>query len=155
MTYQEWNDEIAESLIQKYSMLPGGLIECMHAIQHVFGCVPPESMNLLAEGFNLSRAEVHGVFSFYHEFRSQRAGHKVIQVCQAEACQAMGSRGLTEHVQDLLGLKMGETSANGNFTLEPVYCLGNCALPPNVTVDGKLYARVTEDKFSKILGGGA
>ncbi len=155
MAHQKWDKETAKSLIQKYSSLQGGLLECMHGLQHHFGCVAPESMDLMASAFNLSRAEVHGVFSFYHDFRSSPAGHKIIQICRAEACQAMGSRGLTAHVQDLLGLKLGETSENGNFTLESVYCLGNCALPPNVSVDGKLYARVSPEKFNKIMTEGA
>ena len=105
---------------------------------------------MLAKLFNLSRAEVHGVTSFYHDFRRSKPGHYTIRVCQAEACQAMGSEALTTAIKQLLGCDFHETTADGNFTLEKVYCLGNCACSPNIMVDKQTYGRVTAESFRKL-----
>ena len=126
-------------------------MEALHGLQQAFGYIPDESYDLLADAFNLSRAEVYGVKSFYHDFRSAPAGHHIIQICQAESCQSRGSRALTAHVQDKLGLTLGETSHDGHFTLDAVYCLGNCAVSPNITLDGKLHGRVSPDRFDSLL----
>lgn len=139
------------SLIDDYAGMKGGLLEALHGIQREFGHVPPTSLDLLADAFNLSRAEVHGVISFYHDFRTKPLGKRHVRVCQAEACQAMGSRRLTKHVEKLLGLEMGQTSETGAFTLEAVYCFGNCATSPNVEIDGRLYGRVDSEKFEELL----
>ena len=141
----------ARSLIDDYASVMGGLLEALHALQKEYGHVPPACNALLADAFNLSSAEVHGVISFYHDFHTTTAGKCQIRICQAEACQAMGSRRLTKHVEDLLGLKLGQTSEGGAYTLEPVYCFGNCATSPNVEIDGRLYGRADEDKIKKIL----
>ena len=99
--------------------------------------------SLLAEALNLSRAEVHGVISFYHGFRHGAPGKHVLKICRSESCQAMGCNQLIEHVEKNLSVKLGETTADGNFTLEPVYCLGNCALSPALMLDGQPYGKVT------------
>lgn len=143
----------ATDVINRFKDLQGGLLECLHALQHVFGFVPKETIDSVADGFNISRAEVHGVISYYHDFKTSPQGRKVVRICQAEACQAMGSRDLTKKVEALLGTEVGKTSDNGDYTLEAVYCFGNCALSPNLEIDGKLHARVAPDNFEAILKG--
>lgn len=147
----DWDADLATQVIAEYTRLQGGLMEALHGLQRAFGYIPDQSYDLLANGFNLSRAEVYGVKSFYHDFRSTPAGRHVIKICQAESCQAMGSRTLTSHVQDLLGINLGETSADGKFTLEALYCFGNCAVSPNISLDGKLHGRMTAAKFEDLL----
>jgi len=147
----DWDEGEARRVIAPCARLRGGLLEALHALQHAFGYVPEESCALLAEAFNLSRAEVYGVRSFYEDFRSAPSGDHVIEVCQAESCQARGSRKLTAHAQNILGLRLGETSVDGHVTLRAVYCLGNCAVSPNITLDGKLYGRVSAERFDRLL----
>ncbi len=146
-----WDQGEALQIIAQCASLKGGLMEALHGLQHAFGYIPAESYALLAEGFNLSEAEVYGVKSFYHDFTSAPKGRHVIQICQAEACQSRGSRALTKHVQNQLGITLGQTSPDGHFTLEAVYCLGNCAVSPNITLDGKLYGRVSADHMDHLL----
>lgn len=146
-----WDEEEAREVIARYAALEGGLMEALHGLQHAFGYIPSQSYALLADAFNLSKAEVYGVKSFYHDFRSAPAGHHVIQICQAESCQAQGSRRLTSYAQDKLGIKLGQTSHDGHFTLEAVYCLGNCAVSPNITLDGRLHARMTARRFDSLM----
>ena len=142
----------AQMIIDQYSNVKGGLLECLHAIQGQFSYVPAETIDNLAEGFNISRAEVHGVISYYHDFKTKPAGRNVIKVCQAESCQAMGSRVLTDHVQKKLALGIGEQ--NEEYSLEAVYCFGNCALSPNLEINGKLHARVGQDDFDSLINMG-
>jgi formate dehydrogenase subunit gamma len=130
---------------------PGALMLVLHAVQDLLGYIPPEAVPSIARALNLSRAEVHGVISFYHDFRSRPAGRKIIRVCRAESCQAMGAVALADHIQKRLGVGFGHTSADGEFTLEPVYCLGNCACSPAIVVGDDLYGRVTPDRFDEIL----
>jgi formate dehydrogenase subunit gamma len=130
---------------------PGALLPVLHAIQDALGYVPEDAVPLIAEGLNLSRAEVHGVISFYHYFRTAPSGRHVIYVCRAEACQAMNGRSLEAHAKDRLGVGLHGTTADHAFTLEPVYCLGNCACSPSVMVDGQVYGRVTPDRFDEIV----
>jgi formate dehydrogenase subunit gamma len=106
---------------------------------------------MIAQAMDLSRAEIHGVTSFYHDFRSEPAGENIIHLCRAEACQAMGGRELEQHVMERLGIGYGETTANGLVTLEPVYCLGNCACTPSIRVNDDVYARVTAQKFNELI----
>lgn len=148
-----WDEIEARQVIARFTALKGGLMEALHGLQHAFGYIPAESYDLLAEAFNLSRAEVYGVKSFYHDFRSEPAGRHIIQICQAESCQAMGSRVLTTHAQEILGIKLGQTTQDKNFTLEAVYCLGNCAVSPNITMDGKPHGRMTKKHFDSLLKG--
>jgi formate dehydrogenase subunit gamma len=130
---------------------PGALIEILHGVQAELGFIPPAAVPVLAQELNLSRAEVHGVVSFYHYFRHSAPGQQTIRVCQAESCQSMGSDGLTEHVKKTLGIDFHETTADGKFTLEPVYCLGNCACSPAVMRNDDLFGRVSPERFNELL----
>lgn len=121
---------------------PGALLPILHDIQDRLGAVPPEVLPMIAEDLCLSRAEVHGVVSFYHDFRASPPGRVHLKLCQAEACQSMGSKALTDELQEKLGLQLGETRADGSLTLEAVYCLGNCACAPNAMLNGELHGRV-------------
>jgi formate dehydrogenase subunit gamma len=140
-------DEIVATLAGK----PGALMPVLHAVNERFGYIPPDAVPAIARALNLSRAEVHGVVSFYHDFRTERPGRKIIRVCRAESCQAMGAVALAEHIQARLGIDFGQTSANGDFTLEPVYCLGNCACSPAIVVGDDLYGRVNQQRFDEIF----
>ena len=130
---------------------PGALLPVLHAIQDAVGYVPHDSVALVARELNLSRAEVHGVITFYHHFRQEPPGRHVVQLCRAEACQAVGSAALETYVTGKLGVAMKGTTADGQVTLEPVYCLGNCALGPSIAIDGKLHGRVTAQRFDELL----
>ncbi|MBI3899333.1 MAG: formate dehydrogenase subunit gamma [Gammaproteobacteria bacterium] len=130
---------------------PGALLPILHEIQDNLGYVPKEAVPVIAKALNLSRAEVHGVITFYHHFRSSSPGKHVVRICRAEACQSMGAERLIEHVQTSLKTEMHETSADGRFTIEPVYCLGNCACSPAVMIDDQLHGRVDANKFDDIL----
>jgi formate dehydrogenase subunit gamma len=122
---------------------PGPLLEVLHAVQNDLGCIPQDAVPLIAAGLNLSRAEVHGVVSFYHHFRAHPAGPVVVRLCRAEACQSMNAYALEEHLKRRLGIGFGETTRDGRVTLEPVYCLGNCACAPAMMVGDELHGRVT------------
>ena len=139
-------DEIVAELAGK----PGALMLVLHAVNDRVGYIPPAAVPAIARALNLSRAEVHGVISFYHDFRTVRPGRKIIRVCRAESCQAMGAVALADHIQERLGIHFGETSGDGEFTLEPVYCLGNCACSPAIVVGGDPYGRVTPQRFDEI-----
>jgi formate dehydrogenase subunit gamma len=130
---------------------PGPLLEVLHGIQAALGYVPPAAVPLVAEGLNLSRAEVHGVVTFYHYFRRTPPGVHTVSLCRAEACQSMGADSLAEHAKQRLGVEFHETTADGRFSLEPIYCLGNCACSPAVMVDGRLYGRVTPERFDALI----
>ncbi|WP_305856180.1 formate dehydrogenase subunit gamma [Balneatrix alpica] len=130
---------------------PGALLPILHAVQDAFGYVPECSAEVLAGELALSRAEVHGVISFYHHFRRQPAGKHVLYICRAEACQAMGSEALEQQIKSALNIDYHQTSADGSISLEPVYCLGNCACSPNVRVDNAIHGRMTASKASKLL----
>lgn len=145
----------ANEIVSRFKDIEGALLECLHALQHSFGYVPADTLDIIADGFNISRAEVHGVISYYHDFKTSPSGRTVVRICQAEACQSMGSRSLSEHVEKKLGINMGETGVDGNYSLEAVYCFGNCALSPNIEIDGKLHARVGPDKFDVLINSGS
>lgn len=147
---QEFTLELATDVVQEFKDQPGALISAMHKLQETFGYVDEAAMPMLAKLFNVSRAEVHGVASFYHDFRRSKPGRYTIRVCQAEACQSMGSEALSAEITKQLGCGFHETTADGNFTLEKVYCLGNCACSPNIMVDKQTYGRVTADSFKKL-----
>jgi|SRR5689334_7095341 formate dehydrogenase subunit gamma len=132
---------------------PGALIEILHAVQAELGFIPAAAVPVLAEELNLSRAEVHGVVTFYHYFRHHAPGRQVLRVCQAESCQAVGAEALTRHVKQRLGVDFHETTPDGEFTLEPVYCLGNCASSPAVMKDEELCGRMTPQRFDELLAG--
>lgn len=131
---------------------PGALLPLLHAVQEALGYVPGAAVPLIAHALNLTRAEVHGVISFYHYFRSTPAGRHLVQICRAEACQALGARALQAHAKQALGIGFHETTADGAITLEPVYCLGNCGCGPSVLIDTDgLHARVTPEKFDALM----
>ena len=130
---------------------PGGLLPVLHAIQDALGWLPPESLPRVASALNLSRADVHGVVSFYPDFRTDPPGRVVVKICRAEACQAMGAEALVEHACQRLGTQMHTTRTDGAVTLEPVYCLGNCALAPAVMVGRTLFGRVGPARFDALV----
>ncbi|MDD1626834.1 MAG: formate dehydrogenase subunit gamma [Methylococcaceae bacterium] len=130
---------------------PGALLPILHAIQDAMGYVPAESVPAIAKALNLSRAEVHGVISFYHYFRETKPGKHTIHLCRAESCQAMGGKQLEQHVKNRLGIDFHETTADGEFSLEPVYCLGNCACSPAMQIGNEIYGRVSADSFDTAI----
>lgn len=143
-------DEVL-AIIARWKDEPGPLLNVLHALQEAFGFIPLTAVPVVAEELNLSRAEVHGVISFYHYFRDRPAGRRLIQVCRAESCQAMQGEQLANHVTRKLGIRFGQTSVDGRMTLESVYCLGLCSLSPAVMVDGVVYGRVTPERFDRLL----
>jgi len=130
---------------------PGALLPILHAVQEALSFVPKDAVPLIAHELNLSIAEVHGVVSFYHYFLTERPGRHVLHLCRAEACQALGSVALEAHVKERLGVDFHGTTADGALTLEPVYCLGNCALGPSLMIDLELHGRVTADRFDALV----
>ncbi|MDA1371773.1 MAG: formate dehydrogenase subunit gamma [Proteobacteria bacterium] len=138
-------------IVQAHAAQPGALLPILHAVQEAFGYVSSEALPIIALGLNLSRAEVHGVVSFYHHFRSSPPGRLTVQICRAESCQAMGSRTLQAHAKRSLGVDFNETTANGAVTLLPVYCLGNCACSPAIRVGDKVFGNVDADSFDAIV----
>ena len=143
-----------ERLLESMKAIPGGLLPILHAVQDELGYVPEMSVPLIAETLNLSRAEVHGVISFYHYFRSSPPGHQVIQLCASESCQAVGGKALADYLQGKLGVGFHETTADGQFTLEPVYCLGNCACSPAARINRRVHGLLTPDRLDALLEGG-
>jgi formate dehydrogenase subunit gamma len=143
--------EAVRRIVGELKGRPGPLIEVLHAIQAALGYVPPAAVPLVADGLNLSRAEVHGVVSFYHYFRSTRPGAHTVSVCRAESCQAMGAESLAAHARRRLGVDFHQTTPDGRFSLVPVYCLGNCACSPAVMIDGRLHGRVTPERLDALL----
>lgn len=138
-------------VINEYKAIEGPLLPVLHAIQEEFGYVPAETLTLIAEVLNLSRAEVHGVMTFYHDFRASPTGRHVIRLCRAEACQSMDGDRVAEAVQKLLGIGWGETTGDGKITLEAVYCLGLCACAPAAQVDDRLIGRLNEGKAERMI----
>jgi formate dehydrogenase subunit gamma len=131
--------------------LPGALLPVLHAVQEALTFVPKDAVPLIAQELNLSIAEVHGVVSFYHYFLQERPGRSVVHLCRAEACQALGSNALESHVKARLGIDYHGTTIDGAITLEPVYCLGNCALGPSVMIDQQLHGRMTAERFDALM----
>lgn len=148
---QPFDMAAVQAIINSHLTLPGALLPILHAVQEKVGFVPADAVPMIASGLNLSRAEVHGVISFYHFFRQHPAGKHVVQICRAEACQARGADALVAHAQSALGCGFHETTGDGQFTLEQVFCLGQCACGPNIMIDDKLHARVGNDKLDRLL----
>jgi len=142
-----------DAAISQNRDLAGALLPILHDVQDRLGYVPPAAIDRIASALSLSRADVHGVITFYHDFRTSPPGRRVLKVCRAESCQAMGCERLEEHLGRRFGVKMHETSADGSLTVEPVYCLGNCALSPAVMLDGRLQGRVDEKRLDELLAG--
>src|SRR5262245_34886964 len=139
------------AIISALKHKPGALLPILHGIQDRLGYIPNEAVPVIAKELNLTRAEVHGVITFYHHFRSEAPGRHTLHICQAESCQAMGSVALTETIMQHLGIEFHQTTRDKAVTLEPVYCLGNCALSPAVMVDGNVYGRVTPGRFRQLI----
>jgi formate dehydrogenase subunit gamma len=146
-TTQATIEAITASLKDK----PGALLPILHAIQNALGYIPSESVPEISRALNLSRAEVHGVISFYHYFRDSKPGKHTIHLCRAESCQSKGGKQLENHVKARLGIDFHETTSDGKFTLEPVYCLGNCACSPAMQIGEEIYGRVSADSFEAAI----
>lgn len=140
-----------QGLIEKYRTLPGALMPLLHAIQDTIGYVPESAYPSISKALNISVAEVHGVVTFYHHFRTTPSGRHILQVCRAESCQAMGSTALEAHAKKCMNVDYHETTADGALTLEPVYCLGNCALSPAVMLDGDVYGKVSAEDLDALI----
>jgi len=147
----QWDRAAVVAIVGALKDQPGALMPILRRIQDDLGWVPPESIALIAEELNLSRAEVYGVVSFYHDFRHAPPGRNVVRVCRAESCQAMGAGALADHARQRLGVDFGGTSADGFCSLEAVYCLGNCACSPAVVINGELLGRVTPARFDDAI----
>lgn len=151
MSVRDWDAETGRGIVRALKHVEGALLPILHAIQDEFGYVDAAAVPVIADELNLSRAEVHGVMSFYHDFRKEPPGRHIVKVCRAEACQSVGGRESEAHAQERLNTGFHATSADGRYTLEPVYCLGNCACGPSAMIDGKLYGRVTPKRFDQIV----
>ncbi|TIX02155.1 MAG: formate dehydrogenase subunit gamma [Mesorhizobium sp.] len=154
MTMQPASTEITSrtaAIIQELKGLEGPLLPILHGIQEEFGHVPKDALPVIAEALNISRAEVHGVVSFYHDYRSHPAGRHVLKLCQAESCQSMGSDAIAAKLRQLLGIGFHETTRDGSVTLEPVYCLGLCACSPAAMLDGQVIGRLDDEKLDEIV----
>jgi formate dehydrogenase subunit gamma len=146
-----WDADSALARISELQHLPGALLPILHSLQDEFGYIDKAAIPLIAEALNISHAEVHGVISFYHDFRHAPPGRHVMKMCRAEACQSMGCDRLIEHVEKKLKVKLGETTADRDFTVQEVFCLGNCALSPALMLDGELYGRVSADMADRLI----
>ena len=142
---------LAKEVVSGKKDTPGPLIEILHEVQRRLGYIPANVVPAIAEGLNLSRAEIHGVISFYHFFRATPPGRHIVKICRAEACQAMGSRRLEEHAKESLNIEYHETTQDGSITLEPVYCLGNCACAPAIRIDDAVHANVDAKVFDLLM----
>jgi formate dehydrogenase subunit gamma len=149
--YVPWNQDRALAIIADHVALEGASLPILHALQAVFGCVPLDAEPLVAQALNLSRAEVHGVVTFYHEFRRTPPGRHVLRLCRAEACQAVGAEAVADQVQQTHGVAWHGTSIDGAVTLEPVFCLGFCASGPAALLDGAPVVRLTPARIDSML----
>ena len=140
-----------QSVIDANRARPGPLLEVLHGIQGALGFIPPAAVPVIAEELNLSRAEVHGVVSFYHYFRQTPTGRNMVRVCRAESCQAAGGDALADHAKKRLGIDFHQTTADGHFSLDPVYCLGNCACSPAIMIGEQLHGRVSAAQFDALI----
>jgi formate dehydrogenase subunit gamma len=150
-SYESWNVERAAEIISAHRATEGPLLPILQALQEAFGHVPPDAVTLVAEALNLTRAEVHGVVTFYHDFRQELPGRHVLKLCRAEACQAAGADALSARAQARLGVPIGGTTPNRGVTLEPVYCLGLCATAPAAMLDGRVVGRLDEQRLDALL----
>lgn len=147
----DWTPDIIRQEVAALQQEPGALLPILHAIQERIGYIPEGAVPIIADMLQQTRAEIHGVVSFYHHFRTRPAGRHVLEVCRAEACQARGARALERHVKEKLGIDYHQTTADNEFTLEPVYCLGNCACGPSIRVNDEVVGRVTPQKFDALV----
>ena len=148
---EPWDEARGEEIIAGLIHVEGGTIVTLHALQEAFGYVPAAAIPMIAAARNLSRAEVHGVFTFYHDFRPAPAGKHVLKICRAEACQAAGGDALVARAETSLGVKLGDTTPDRRVTLEPIYCLGLCATAPSAMLDGRLVGRLDEKRMDALV----
>ncbi|MBN9487239.1 MAG: formate dehydrogenase subunit gamma [Alphaproteobacteria bacterium] len=148
--HSAWNETLALEIVRRYDGREGPLLPILHDVQATFGCVPVEAIRLIATELNLTRAEVHGVASFYHDFRDRPAGRHVLKVCRAEACQSMQGEAVAEQVLKHFGVGWGETTSDGALTIEATYCLGLCACAPSAMLDNTPMARLDPDAIDEI-----
>lgn len=146
-----WNAQDIAMVIDAHKTMPGAMLPVLHGIQDRIGFIPAEAVAMIADGLNVSRAEVHGVITYYHHFRQEPAAAHLVQICRAEACQARGADALVAHAQAQLGCDFHETSKDGHITLEAAFCLGQCAVGPNIAIGDKLHARITPDRFDQLI----
>jgi formate dehydrogenase subunit gamma len=151
--YAPWNEDRAGQIIAAHAAMAGATLPVLHALQAVFGCVPPEAERLVAAALNLSRAEVHGIVTFYHEFRRTPPGRHVLLVCRAEACQAVGGEAVGAYVRQALAVEWHGTSVDGAVTVAPVFCLGLCASGPAALLDGYPVGRLDAGRIDRMLAG--
>src|SRR5277367_36686 len=149
--YEPWDAERGAEVIAEHAGLEGATLVILHALQEAFGYVPEPAIPMIASALNLSRAEVHGVFTFYHDFRHEPAGRQVLKLCRAEACQAAGGDALAARAEAKLGVTMGHTTADERVTLEPIYCLGLCATAPSAMLDGRVVGRLDEARLDALV----
>src|ERR1700735_2953031 len=148
--YEPWDADRGAEIIAEHTGLEGATLVILHALQEAFGYVPEPAIPMIASALNLSRAEVHGVVTFYHDFRHVPAGRHILKLCRAEACQAAGGDPLALQAEARLGVKMGNTAPDGSVTLEPVYCLGLCAVAPSAMLDGRVVARLDRTRLDSL-----
>ena len=149
--YEPWDEARGAEIIAEHADQEGATLVILHALQHAFGYVPEAAIPMVAQALNLSRAEVHGVFTFYHDFRHKPAGRHVLKLCRAEACQAAGGDALAARAEARLGVSLGSTTADDRVTLEPIYCLGLCATAPSAMLDGRLIGRVDQKRLDALI----
>jgi formate dehydrogenase subunit gamma len=147
----DWDETRALAIIGRLKAEEGPLLPILHAIQQAFGCIPEAAEPLIAKALNLTRAEVHGVVTFYHDFRREPGGRHVLKLCRAEACQSMGAEALVAHVERALGVRCGSTTADGAVTVEAVYCLGLCAVAPSAMLDGTVVGRLNVGRIDALM----
>ncbi|SFJ05487.1 formate dehydrogenase gamma subunit [Bosea sp. OK403] len=150
--YPAWDQDSARSIIAGLAHLEGATLPILHALQEEFGHVDPQAVPLIAEALNLSRAEIHGTISFYHDFRTAPPPRRVIKLCRAEACQALGCEALVTALAREHGIAVDDHEAGADVAVETVYCLGNCALGPAALVDGELIGRVDAGRLAELCG---
>ena len=149
--FEPWDETRGAEIIARHARLEGATLVILHALQEAFGYVPEPAIPMVASALNLSRAEVHGVFTFYHDFRHQPAGRHVLKLCRAEACQAAGGDALAARAEAKLGISLGHTTADERVTLEPIYCLGLCATAPSAMLDGRVIGRLDEPRLDALV----
>lgn len=150
-SFAPWDADAARAVIADKQAMPGALLPILHALQEEFGYIDREAEPMIADVLNISRAEVHGVVTFYHDYRDKPAGRHVLKICRAESCQARGSDALAAHAEARLGVAFGNTTADGRVTLEPVYCLGLCSVSPSAMLDDRIVARLDTRKLDTLL----
>jgi len=148
---QEWAPQAIQAEVDALKDKPGALLPILHALQDRIGFIPEAAVPIIADALHQTRAEVHGVISFYHHFRTTPPGRHVVQICRAEACQSVGARQLEVHAKSRLGVDYHQTTPDREITLEAVYCLGNCACGPSIRVDDSVRGRVTPDAFDELM----